>query len=220
MRRTTVSAEHLTVGLQCGGSDGWSGVTANPALGEAVDRLVSHGGSALLSETPEIWGAEHLLLRRAASQAVADKLQARLMRSAQAFGSLDDSSGEEIYLFVLEDLAAPGGPRVIGTSGIAAWQTSARDGEPDKFLGRPAYACEHCATVGDTGDIILAVWSEYLEGVYQLLNMAESIHVRFLENERAFRFTMRCGGAPWWRSALTPKKSSTTLSPFVKLDAR
>lgn len=78
MRRTTVSAEHLTVGLQCGGSDGWSGVTANPALGEAVDRLVSHGGSALLSETPEIWGAEHLLLRRAASQAVADKLQARL----------------------------------------------------------------------------------------------------------------------------------------------
>jgi altronate hydrolase len=71
-RRTTVSVEHLTVGLQCGGSDGWSGVTANPALGEAVDRLVSHGGSALLSETPEIWGAEHLLLRRAASQAVAN----------------------------------------------------------------------------------------------------------------------------------------------------
>lgn len=108
----------------------------------------------------------------------------------------------------------------IGTSGIPAWQTSARDGEPDMFLGRPAYACEHCASVGDTGDILLAVWSEYLEGVYQLLNMAESIHVRFIENERAFRFTMRCGGAPWWRSALTPKKSAATLSPFVKLDAR
>lgn len=108
----------------------------------------------------------------------------------------------------------------IGTSGIPAWQTSARDGEPDMFLGRPAYACEHCATVGDTGDIMLCVWSEYLEGVYQLLNMAESIHVRFVENERAFRFTMRCGGAPWWRSALTPKKSAKTLSPFVKLDAR
>lgn len=108
----------------------------------------------------------------------------------------------------------------IGTSGIAAWQTSARDGEPDMFLGRPAYPCEHCATVGDTGDIILAVWSEYLEGVYQAMNMAESIHVRFVENERAFRFTMRCGGAPWWRAALTPKKSAKTLSPYVKINAR
>ncbi|WP_442778291.1 UxaA family hydrolase [Brevundimonas denitrificans] len=76
--RQTVSAEHLTVGLQCGGSDGWSGVTANPALGAAVDRLVAQGGSAMLSETPEIWGAEHLLLRRAASQGVADRLNARL----------------------------------------------------------------------------------------------------------------------------------------------
>jgi len=73
-----VSARHLTIGLQCGGSDGWSGVTANPALGAAMDILVAHGGSAILSETPEIWGAEHLLLRRAASQDVADRLMARL----------------------------------------------------------------------------------------------------------------------------------------------
>ncbi len=77
-KRQTVSAEHLTVGLQCGGSEGWSCVTANPALGAAVDRLVAQGGSAMLSETPEIWGAEHLLLRRAASRDVADKLNARL----------------------------------------------------------------------------------------------------------------------------------------------
>ncbi len=77
-RRQTVSAAHLTVGLQCGGSDSWSGVTANPALGAAVDLLVAHGGRAMLSETPEIWGAEHLLLRRAASPEVADKLLARL----------------------------------------------------------------------------------------------------------------------------------------------
>lgn len=76
--RQPVSVAHLTVGLQCGGSDGWSGVTANPALGAAVDLLVAHGGSAMLSETPEIWGAEHLLLRRAASQGVADRLNARL----------------------------------------------------------------------------------------------------------------------------------------------
>lgn len=78
VKRQPVSASHLTVGLQCGGSDGWSGVTANPALGAAVDLLVAHGGSAMLSETPEIWGAEHLLLRRAANQGVADRLNARL----------------------------------------------------------------------------------------------------------------------------------------------
>lgn len=78
IERQPVSASHLTVGLQCGGSDGWSGVTANPALGAAVDLLIAHGGSAMLSETPEIWGAEHLLLRRAVSQDVADKLNARL----------------------------------------------------------------------------------------------------------------------------------------------
>jgi altronate hydrolase len=64
-RREPAPLSGLVVGLQCGGSDGWSGVTANPALGRAIDRLIAHGGSTILSETPEIWGAEHLLLRRA-----------------------------------------------------------------------------------------------------------------------------------------------------------
>ena len=77
-RREPVPASHLTVGLQCGGSDGYSGISANPALGAAVDRLVAHGGTAVLSETPEIYGGEHLLLRRAASAEVAAKLKARL----------------------------------------------------------------------------------------------------------------------------------------------
>jgi altronate hydrolase len=77
-RRETVSAEHLMVGLQCGGSDGWSGVTANPSLGAATDLVVANGGTAILSETPEIYGAEHLLLRRAASTETAEKLKARL----------------------------------------------------------------------------------------------------------------------------------------------
>jgi altronate hydrolase len=76
--RSEVSASHLTVGLQCGGSDGYSGITANPALGAAVDLLVRHGGTAILSETPEIYGAEHLLTVRAASPAVAGKLMDRL----------------------------------------------------------------------------------------------------------------------------------------------
>lgn len=78
MMRQPLSLSALTVGLQCGGSDGWSGVTANPALGRAVDLLVAQGGSALLSETPEIWGAEHLLLARAASGQVAADLIERL----------------------------------------------------------------------------------------------------------------------------------------------
>jgi altronate hydrolase len=78
VKRQPVPAKHLTVGLQCGGSDGYSGISANPALGAAVDRLVRHGGTAILSETPEIYGGEHLLTRRAASKEVADKLLARI----------------------------------------------------------------------------------------------------------------------------------------------
>ncbi|QGZ64682.1 UxaA family hydrolase [Paraburkholderia acidisoli] len=76
--REPVPARHLMVGLQCGGSDGYSGISANPALGAAVDRLVAHGGTAILSETPEIYGAEHLLTRRAASREVGEKLVARI----------------------------------------------------------------------------------------------------------------------------------------------
>ena len=76
--RQPVPAAHITVGLQCGGSDGYSGITANPALGAAVDLLVRHGGTAILSETPEIYGAEHLLTRRAVSRAVGEKLVARI----------------------------------------------------------------------------------------------------------------------------------------------
>ncbi len=71
--RERVPASHLVLGLQCGGSDGYSGITANPALGAAVDRLVRHGGTAILSETPEIYGAEHLLTRRAVSKEVGGK---------------------------------------------------------------------------------------------------------------------------------------------------
>ncbi|HYG91102.1 MAG TPA: altronate dehydratase family protein [Azospirillum sp.] len=77
-RRTTVPASGLVVGLQCGGSDGYSGITANPALGAASDLLVRHGGTAVLSETPEIYGAEHLLTRRAVSRDVGGKLVDRI----------------------------------------------------------------------------------------------------------------------------------------------
>ena len=78
VRRETVPASHIVVGLQCGGSDGYSGITANPALGAAVDLLVKNGGTAILSETPEIYGAEHLLTRRAASRGVGEKIVQRI----------------------------------------------------------------------------------------------------------------------------------------------
>ena len=72
--RTPQPASELLVALQCGGSDGYSGISANPALGAAVDILVRHGGTAVLSETPEVYGAEHLLTRRAVSRKVGEKL--------------------------------------------------------------------------------------------------------------------------------------------------
>src|SRR4051794_10909888 len=72
--RETAPASELMLALQCGGSDGYSGITANPALGAAVDELVRHGGTAILSETPEIYGAEHLLTRRAATREIGEKL--------------------------------------------------------------------------------------------------------------------------------------------------
>src|SRR5262249_40597227 len=72
--RSKVSARHITVGMQCGGSDGFSAISANPALGAAADMLVRHGGTAILSETPEIYGAENMLLRRAVDGAPGRKL--------------------------------------------------------------------------------------------------------------------------------------------------
>ncbi len=78
VERQALPASHLTLALQCGGSDAYSGITANPALGAAADLLVRHGGTAILAETPEIYGAEHLLTRRAVSPEVAEKLVARI----------------------------------------------------------------------------------------------------------------------------------------------
>jgi altronate hydrolase len=72
--REPCPASELKVALQCGGSDAWSGITANPALGYACDLLAAQGGTGVLAETPEIYGAEHLLTRRAVSDAVGERL--------------------------------------------------------------------------------------------------------------------------------------------------
>jgi altronate hydrolase len=93
--RVPLSAEHLTVGLQCGASDGYSALTANPALGRAADLIVAAGGRVILSETPEIFGAENLLIERARDEHVADALRARLAwwqdYAAQSGADLDNN---------------------------------------------------------------------------------------------------------------------------------
>jgi altronate hydrolase len=77
-QRETVPASELTLAVQCGGSDAFSGITANPALGIAGDILIRHGGTVIYSETPEIFGAEHLLTQRAATPELAEKLLERI----------------------------------------------------------------------------------------------------------------------------------------------
>jgi altronate hydrolase len=78
VRRVRLGADKIVLGTNCGGSDGNSGVTANPALGVASDMLVAQGGTSILGETPEIYGAEHLLTRRAVSREVGEKLVERI----------------------------------------------------------------------------------------------------------------------------------------------
>lgn len=110
---------------------------------------------------------------------------------------------------------------IVGTNGdVFLYAPGNGTDKPETLLGRPVIFDENCATLGDAGDILLINWQEYLEGMLGGATFMESIHVRFVYNERAFRFTVYNDGQPWWRSALTPKKSSTTLSPYVALAAR
>ena len=95
IERTDQSVEHLSVALQCGGSDAWSGITSNPSLGHAADLIVKNGGTAILAETPEIYGAEHLLIRRAANHKISKKLIERIewweSYTKRNFGSMDNN---------------------------------------------------------------------------------------------------------------------------------
>jgi altronate hydrolase len=98
-RREALPISELCLALQCGGSDGFSGITGNPALGHAVDLLVQHGATAVLSETPEIYGAEHLLTRRAVSREVGEKL----IRQVRWWEDYTERNG-----FVIDNNPAPG----------------------------------------------------------------------------------------------------------------
>ena len=94
-RREACPVSEISLALQCGGSDAWSGITANPALGHACDLLVAQGGTGILAETPEIYGAEHLLTRRARDAAVGRKLVERVEwwkdYTARNHGTMDNN---------------------------------------------------------------------------------------------------------------------------------
>jgi HK97 family phage major capsid protein len=120
-------------------------------------------------------------------------------------------------LFLMNSTSLLGGVPIWYPAGFTG--TGNAD-HPDTLLGRPIYFSEHPAVLGTTGDIILGDWSQYLEGTYQPMGSAESMHVRFFEHERAFKFFTRNDARPWWRTALTPKGSSPTLSPFVVIETR
>lgn len=130
-RRTAASADELVLGLKCGGSDGFSGLSANPALGAAADRLVRHGGTAILTEVPEFCGAEHVLAMRARDAAVGrevygmvDWYKQHVARLGAELG-MNPSPGNveggllNIALKSLGAIAKGGTTRVEGTMGYA-----------------------------------------------------------------------------------------------------
>jgi HK97 family phage major capsid protein len=92
-------------------------------------------------------------------------------------------------------------------------------GLPNMLQGLPIFFSEFASALGSLGDIMLVDWSQFLEGILQPLQSAESVHVRFVNHERTFKFWVYNAGAPWWRTALTPDQSTETLSPIVLLAA-
>lgn len=108
----------------------------------------------------------------------------------------------------------------VGTGGAPVFIPGQFGSTPDTLLGRPVFFSEYPNTIGDEGDLICWNPTQYLEGIYQPLRSAESVHVRFVQHERTFKLWLRNAGASWWRSAITPKKGASTLSPIVTLAAR
>ena len=111
---------------------------------------------------------------------------------------------------------------VVGTGGAPVIVANATTALPNNIFGAPIVWSPHCQTLGTTGDIILADFSQYVTITKAGMGMetATSIHLKFLEDETAFRFVVRFNGAGWWSSAVTPKHGSSTVSPFVSLATR
>lgn len=108
--------------------------------------------------------------------------------------------------------------RVVGTGGSVVNYFDISGGQ-ETLDGRPIFFTEHAKALGTVGDLILGNWSQYLYGTYQPLQQAESVHVRFLEHERVFKFWLRDDAMPWWSSVMTPKNGDT-LAPWVTLNTR
>lgn len=138
-----------------------------------------------------------------------DKMMARCWKPSRAIWLANHNTRPQLRSLV----------QVIGTGGNSVSYFTNNPGGAEFLDGRPIFFTEYCKTVGTEGDLMLVVWSEYLEGTFQSTQYAESIHVRFAAAERCFRFYRRNDGQPWWRSVLTPKNGDT-LSPIVTLATR
>jgi HK97 family phage major capsid protein len=112
--------------------------------------------------------------------------------------------------------------QVIGTAGVPVFLPGGNiSGSPFSVLfGRPVIPVEYCETLGTSGDIILADWSQYVLADKNAMQQASSLHVRFLTDEMTFRLTYRVDGQPIWHTPLSPFKGTNTLSPFITLAAR
>ena len=139
-----------------------------------------------------------------------DKMRSRCWRYGRAVWLANHDT-----LPMLKSLA-----QVVGVGGAPVPYLSVDANGNATLDGRPCIFTEYAKTLGTVGDLVLGVWSEYLEGTYQSIQAAESMHVRFINHERAFKFWVRNAGMPWWSAALTPKNSAATLSPFVVLATR
>lgn len=137
------------------------------------------------------------------------KMMARCWRYGQAVWYANQTCIPQLALLTIN----------VGTGGVPVYMPSLREGMPNMLLGRPIFFGEFAKAVGTVGDIVLGNWSQFLEGTYEPIQGASSVHVRFVNHEQTFKFWMRNCGRPWWRAALTPKNGST-LSPFVTLATR
>jgi HK97 family phage major capsid protein len=112
--------------------------------------------------------------------------------------------------------------KVVGTGGVPAYMPAGGISETQysRLKGRPLYFIEHCETLGTSGDIMLLAMNPYIWATKGGIETAMSIHLKFDLNQTAFRWTVRVDGQPRWKSALSPYKGSTTVSPFIKLATR
>ena len=194
---------------------------AGYALAKEIDEQIINGtgagkplgvmnSSALVSITKETGQAATTILTENVL-----KMQARISNMSKAVWLINQNCFTQIYTLSLE----------VGAGGIPAMIVDLREPTVPRMLGRPIIWCEHCQTLGTTGDIILADLSQYntaSKAGQPGIKSQSSIHVKFLEGETVFRFTTRVDGKPMWKKALTTKHggSGNTVSPYVALASR